>query len=96
MGRLLEVGPLLSELLKEKAPLEEVEKSLGLERQVELKDIIYSLEEEKRRIPGMRFIRDLPERLSQRLMDFLGSDAKNVYVAALIAKSFQDKWGSER
>ena len=94
MGRLVKVRDLLANSLGDRLPLEVVEEALGMKREVELKDIIYSMEEEKRRIPKMSFIRSVPERLSRKISQFMQDEVRNIYTAALVAERLSDSGGS--
>ncbi len=94
MGRLVKVRDLLANSLGDRLPLEVVEEALGMKREVELKDIIYSVEEEKRRIPKMSFIRSVPERLSRKISQFMQDEVRNIYTAALVAERLSDSGGS--
>jgi len=93
MDRLREVGEALSEAFGRPVPLDFIEDALGLERRVRLQDVIYRAAEERRRMPHMAFIRSMPRRLSEMIREFLEEEARNTYMAYLIAEELLKRSG---
>jgi len=93
MDRLRDVGEALSEAFGRPVPLDFIEDALGLERRVRLHDVIYRAAEERRRMPHMAFIRSMPRRLSEMIREFLEDEARNTYMAYLIAEELLKKSG---
>lgn len=93
MDRVIEVcGPLATALGK-KISMEFAEDVFGLAKDIRLHDLIYFLEEEKRRIPHMRFIRNIPKRLAEKLEGYLRSESENLYKIYLIVQELSRRGG---
>ncbi|MEM4287518.1 MAG: DEAD/DEAH box helicase, partial [Candidatus Caldarchaeum sp.] len=86
-GKLVDVKQMLSEKLDKTIPLEVLENSLGLRREVGLAELVVRSEMERRRRPGMRFIRSKPEKLSQLMENFLKDEVRNIFIAWLVSKT---------
>ena len=86
MKKLIDVGEAISQAFGRRLSLEFVEELLGLEKRVKLQDLIYSIEEERRRIPRISFLRSIPRRLAERIGSLLEAEAKNTYTAYLVAE----------
>ena len=85
-GKVLEVRALLERRLNMTVPLHILEQSLGLERSVWLPDLVARVEMERRRRPGMGFIRSMPENLLRTVLKYLEEECRNTYAALFLAE----------
>ncbi|MEM4189342.1 MAG: DEAD/DEAH box helicase [Candidatus Caldarchaeum sp.] len=86
-GKLVDVNQELTKKLDKEIPLEVLESSLGIGGEVDLAGLVVRAELEKRRRPGMRFIRSKPERLAQFVESFLKNEVRNIFIAWLVSKA---------
>lgn len=86
MNKLIYVGEVASRAFGRRLSLELVEELLELEKKVRLQDLIYFIEEEKRRIPRISFLRSIPRRLAEKVRSLLEAEARNTYMAYLVAE----------
>ena len=89
MEKVLEVRSVLSELLGERITLDSLEEALGLDRRVEIREVMFKAEERRRK--KLRDIRRGAERLAELLREFVKQEAENIYKASLIAKKLQSE-----
>ncbi|MCX8201181.1 MAG: hypothetical protein N3H84_03660, partial [Candidatus Caldarchaeum sp.] len=87
MGKILDAKKLLEKEVVKDLPLEILESALNLKRDVNVSDLVVRTELEKRRRPGMKFIRSKPERLVAVLESYVKDDARNIYTAYLVSRS---------
>jgi DEAD/DEAH box helicase domain-containing protein len=86
-GKVLEVRSLLERRFNMTVPLHILEQSLGLERSVWLPDLVARVEMERRRRPGMAFIRSMPENLLRTVVKYLEEECRNTFAALLLAEN---------
>jgi len=91
MNKVIDVGEVVSRVFGRPLSLEMLEDLLGLEKRRRLQDLIYAAEEEKRRMPRISFLRSIPKRLSQKLSELLTAEARDAYIAYLIAGELQKR-----
>lgn len=92
-GRLIESGEEISRALGKPIPLELFEDLMGVEKKTRLQDLIYAVEEEKRRIPKISFLRSVPRRLAEKLSQLLEAEARSTYLAHLVAEELGRRSG---
>jgi len=86
-GKVVDVKAKYEEVVEKPVPMEVLETSLGLRREFSLQDIFIKAELEKRHIPSMTFIRSKPQHLIESIEKFLTEEARNIYIAWLVAKT---------
>ncbi|MEM4281081.1 MAG: DEAD/DEAH box helicase [Candidatus Caldarchaeum sp.] len=86
-GKLVDVKHELANKLEKEIPLEVLETSLGLRREVDVAGLVVRAEMERRRRPSMRFIRSKPESLAQLVEAFLKDEVRNIFIAWLVSKA---------
>jgi len=89
MNKIVDAKQLIAETLGEEMPLEEAEKILGLEKSINLRELIFKVEDRKRR-RDMRFLRS-SEKLAETLREFTKAEADNIYKATLIVEALKQR-----
>lgn len=86
-GKVTDVKKILEQTLRVEIPLEILESSLGLKRELWFQDLFIKTELEKRRRPSMKFVRSKPEKMVALLETYMKNEARNIYVSYLVSKS---------
>ena len=85
VGRVVSLRERLQEVLGESVSLETLEEALGLQRNVDLKELVRS------RVPRLSYIRRIPRSLEDGLRGYLESEARNVYMAWLVYEALRGR-----
>ena len=96
MGRLVEVEERLREAAGWAPPLEELKHALRLKQTPSVSDIMMRLEDYRRRMPGLRRLERIRERLDGLLEEFLRGEAETIYLTYLVSKALKERNVSRR